>query len=230
MKSKKVSYKINEPCTEDWGKMTPENQGRYCLSCTKSVVDFSTMTDEEIVAYMETHAREKVCGRLTTDQLNKSYTLPPKSGFSADLRAVALGVALFAAMPDMLHAQEPVNPKPIEADTLEPVLMGDIAPSYKHDDPAAKGKIKLTGDLSMDSIVIELLDEQGRVLGQVKPKNNGTFSCDLDWKLNPVSLRFKGENVREQTVYFEYRRSITDLQITLEELKPMIKGKVSVKH
>ncbi len=41
------SLKINmpEPCTEVWNKMLPENNGRFCLSCQKKVIDFSAMSD-----------------------------------------------------------------------------------------------------------------------------------------------------------------------------------------
>ena len=35
-------FKLNiaEPCREDWQNMTPNNLGRHCQNCQKTVVDF----------------------------------------------------------------------------------------------------------------------------------------------------------------------------------------------
>jgi hypothetical protein len=63
------SYSINKPCTEDWGKMTPEQQGRHCQVCCKTVVDFSQKTDSEIVDFLKTNSEKKVCGRFRSEQL-----------------------------------------------------------------------------------------------------------------------------------------------------------------
>jgi hypothetical protein len=41
---------IPEPCHEDWHKMSPEAQGRYCGSCQKTVTDFTSMSDTQLVA------------------------------------------------------------------------------------------------------------------------------------------------------------------------------------
>jgi hypothetical protein len=49
--------------------MTPKEQGRFCGSCQKIVVDFSVMTDKEILDYISTASRQ-VCGRFAGDQLN----------------------------------------------------------------------------------------------------------------------------------------------------------------
>jgi hypothetical protein len=45
-----TKYKINisEPCLEDWDKMAPNDNGRFCESCSKNVVDFRNMLPDEI--------------------------------------------------------------------------------------------------------------------------------------------------------------------------------------
>jgi hypothetical protein len=67
---------IPEPCHENWHNMTPQEQGRFCGSCQKVVVDFSVMTDKEVLAYFS-KASQQVCGRFSNDQLNKELTIPP---------------------------------------------------------------------------------------------------------------------------------------------------------
>jgi hypothetical protein len=67
---------IPEPCHENWQNMTPQAQGRFCGSCEKVVVDFSVMTDKEVLDYFS-KASQHVCGRFSNDQLNKELTISP---------------------------------------------------------------------------------------------------------------------------------------------------------
>jgi hypothetical protein len=48
--------------------MQPNKEGRYCMSCQKTVVDFSNMTDKEILDYIS-NASGNICGRIDTTQL-----------------------------------------------------------------------------------------------------------------------------------------------------------------
>jgi hypothetical protein len=66
---------IPSPCSENWATMTTTEQGRFCASCQKCVVDFTAMTDAEIVRYFN-RDEEKTCGRFTKEQLNRPLTVP----------------------------------------------------------------------------------------------------------------------------------------------------------
>ena len=50
--------------------MTPVEQGRFCQSCAKQVVDFSVMTDQEILNYIS-NTNGSMCGRFADDQLQR---------------------------------------------------------------------------------------------------------------------------------------------------------------
>jgi hypothetical protein len=76
--AKNIQVHIPEPCHQDWGKMRPEEKGRFCSSCTKTVVDFSLMSDREVLSWLA-DAGGKTCGRFTTEQLNRNLmSLPEK--------------------------------------------------------------------------------------------------------------------------------------------------------
>jgi hypothetical protein len=62
---------IPTPCHEDWQAMTPKEQGRHCNKCEKVVVDFTTMTDDEVQHYFINKAHEKTCGRFYNTQLQE---------------------------------------------------------------------------------------------------------------------------------------------------------------
>jgi len=65
-----VYPQIPEPCHEDWNKMTENEQGRFCGSCCKTVIDFQAMSDEQILHFFS-HNIGNTCGRFSTDQLNR---------------------------------------------------------------------------------------------------------------------------------------------------------------
>jgi hypothetical protein len=67
-----IQLSIPEPCLQDWNKMTPNDQGRFCSSCSKTVVDFSTMSDAALMNYFENLKDSNVCGRVYTDQLDRN--------------------------------------------------------------------------------------------------------------------------------------------------------------
>src|SRR5829696_9108786 len=72
---KHISIHIPQPCHEDWNKMSPVQQGRFCQSCSKEVVDFSLMSDKQVLDYIS-RATGKLCGRFADDQLDRSIKEP----------------------------------------------------------------------------------------------------------------------------------------------------------
>lgn len=62
--------KIDNPCSENWQEMSPVGGGRFCAHCSKKVVDFSTLSDNEIIKILS-RQKGNLCGRFQTVQLNK---------------------------------------------------------------------------------------------------------------------------------------------------------------
>lgn len=68
----KTNYAISipKPCHEDWTKMTPNEKGRFCGSCSKTVVDFTKMNAKEIQVYIHNHKDQRICGHIKQSQLD----------------------------------------------------------------------------------------------------------------------------------------------------------------
>lgn len=66
----KIQLFIADPCHERWDDMQPRTEGRYCGSCQKTVVDFSMMSDLEVLSWFSGTGRS-VCGRFSDDQLKR---------------------------------------------------------------------------------------------------------------------------------------------------------------
>jgi hypothetical protein len=64
-----MNITINEPCHENWDAMIPNQQGAFCKSCQKSVIDFSKKTVAEIKDFFRKPQEGKVCGRFEQTQL-----------------------------------------------------------------------------------------------------------------------------------------------------------------
>lgn len=114
-----IQINIPEPCHEDWSKMTPQEKGRHCALCKKTVFDFTDKTDEDIVKTFKTEG--KVCGRFKTTQLNRELVLNRKEknnylSFVASTLFACLSVGNFE-----IEAQElPVSKK------IDSMLQGNL--------------------------------------------------------------------------------------------------------
>lgn len=79
----KINLTIPTPCHENWDNMTPVEKGRFCGSCQKKVIDFSTMSDHELAQFfkkpiLSLSKEGSVCGRFMTEQLHRDIELPRK--------------------------------------------------------------------------------------------------------------------------------------------------------
>ena len=68
-----MSRNIKVPiiCNEDWDKMSPKENGRFCDTCKLTVVDFTKMSDNEIKNYLL--SKSYVCGRFDCTQVETSH-------------------------------------------------------------------------------------------------------------------------------------------------------------
>lgn len=96
--NEKLYLSIADPCHEDWNKMTPFEQGRFCSSCQKNVVDFTMQTDEEIISFFNNY-NGSACGRFNDEQLDRpiqKIELKPASSFLKYAAGLLLPAFLFA--------------------------------------------------------------------------------------------------------------------------------------
>jgi hypothetical protein len=105
----KFSVSIPKPCTEKWNGFTPTPMGGFCSSCSKTVVDFTRMSDNEIITFLKRNTN--ACGRFRPDQL-KTYTnnTIPKINPGFNLFKAGLLSLLLLLLSKQTSAQS-VNPK-----------------------------------------------------------------------------------------------------------------------
>jgi hypothetical protein len=128
-KPKNLKLSIPEPCSQNWNYMTSAEVGRHCDNCEKTVIDFSTFTDRELVEFFK-KATGKICGRLNQYQVDRPMPVTEQSRHSHFHRAIfgtALVAGIAASADGQIHTQS-VTPVqvPIPSTPTGQVKMGEI--------------------------------------------------------------------------------------------------------
>ncbi|MEZ4805735.1 MAG: hypothetical protein R2852_09700 [Bacteroidia bacterium] len=102
----KTNYQvqISTPCQEDWDKMTEAKKGKFCASCSKTVVDFSLMSDQQIIDYFLKH-KTKICGNFRNEQLDRKLILDKTKKISVFSKCISYALFLFNLIPQISEAQ-----------------------------------------------------------------------------------------------------------------------------
>jgi Secretion system C-terminal sorting domain len=146
------SFIIAEPCHEDWNRMTPETQGRFCAACNKCVVDFTTKSNAEIQQiFVEKNGN--VCGRMMMSQLAPEK---PKARTTFRFFPNTLnGLQKFAVA--VLTAFSFLFSSPVQAQSNLP-KMGAVA--YVHHDGKVEGKVKWNRGSDAAGALVQLYKDE----------------------------------------------------------------------
>ena len=149
-----LKLRIPQPCHEKWADMKPEEKGRFCLSCQKTVVDFSYMTDRQVLEYFSSYTGS-ACGRFSNDQLNRPIT----AGVQKPDKWYKYLLGLF--VPAMLIGSRNVT----QGEAVNPVSVADTTKPAGKDDT-----LKLSPPLEdwvMGDVISTVIDLPGIVRGKV---------------------------------------------------------------
>jgi hypothetical protein len=120
--SKNIQILVPRPCGQNWDVMAPSGNGRFCGSCQKTVVDFTNMSDGEVLTWLA-DTNKKTCGRFDADQLNRKLVPLPERKRKAWViwQFVLAGLLIYSRSP----AQTKVSRTPmIQRDRQQ--LAGDL--------------------------------------------------------------------------------------------------------
>lgn len=96
---RKYKITIPKPCQEDWNKMTPTENGRFCINCSKTVVDFTSMLPDEMQDFFIQNQNKRICGRFKNSQLETiTIQIPSRVLYTQTNYHKIFLLALFIAM------------------------------------------------------------------------------------------------------------------------------------
>jgi hypothetical protein len=216
---------IPEPCHENWQNMTQQEQGRFCGSCQKTVVDFSVMTDKEILDYFS-KTSQHVCGRFTNDQLNKELQVTDKKKrFSL---VYIWNIILATLLITEANAQvKPKPKKPVKVTVQERRTMGIIA--YIPDEP-----VETVIPVTMSGTIVDAQNNQPVVGASISIKGasggtmadtSGIFRLKVE-KKDPLVLVISAIGYETQTRVLDDLTNWQKIQVYLKpatsELKEVV--------
>lgn len=122
--------------------MSPTELGSFCAHCQKEVIDFTRMSDKEVLAFFKKQSG-RTCGRFRKDQVNRPLLYPPKRKYGPLLGGF---LSLFAiaspflgqATPPIPVEQTEVSPHPKlvleirDSETNMPLFAVDISSPHAH--------------------------------------------------------------------------------------------------
>ncbi len=73
-----------KPCNVGWNQMTPEEKGRHCSLCSKTVIDFTQMEKKEIQLELKRYfaSGQSICGHFTAKDVDEIVVEVPVQLFS----------------------------------------------------------------------------------------------------------------------------------------------------
>jgi hypothetical protein len=114
----RYSISIPKPCHENWSEMTPNDKGRFCQACSKTVVDFTNMKANDVQEFIHRNKGQRICGHMRQSQLDAINLQISESVFEQRMsfHKLFLLALLFAMGTSLLSCQdEKGNIKKIES-------------------------------------------------------------------------------------------------------------------
>jgi hypothetical protein len=119
MKSTRFILQIEKPCHTNLSAMERNDVGLFCTSCEKHVIDFSKLSDEEVISIVE-KTDGKICGRFTKSQLDRVFTASQKRQSSPRLNKILAGLFAFGMLESAhVEAKETKNAEMVWSDVKQ---------------------------------------------------------------------------------------------------------------
>jgi hypothetical protein len=193
----KIQLSIPEPCHQNWHKMNPTEQGRFCNACAKQVVDFSNMSDTQVLQYFSTVKNEKICGRAYPDQLERAITVPaaPKKKLFWYWNYITMLFLFFSKLNSVKAQGMIAYTKELKVNNLGPGgLKNTLAGKLKIKDNAViKGKIT---DKAGEPVSFATVRIKGANNG-INADENGFYTIKVNTKTDMLEINAVGFTKKE---------------------------------
>jgi len=109
---KNTFLKINKPCSENWDNMPQNELGNYCHLCSKTVIDFTQLSQSEISKKIR---KGNICAKVTQKQLDSPLLdFETSNNFNLPYSNIATGILLATTM---IAVSQPIQSKTQKAQT-----------------------------------------------------------------------------------------------------------------
>ena len=137
---------IPKPCHENWATMMPEEKGRFCQVCSKSVRDFTTATDLEIMTDLAENPN--ICASFRPDQLDRNLSYSFLNAlfvkFAVGFVLTSGGIVSAQTQPKANHSVKTASPTKITGEVVQVQVPKATPVPRKQNKPFKLGKIAVS--------------------------------------------------------------------------------------
>lgn len=217
---KQINLSVKNPCEENYNVFPKTSKGGYCSSCTKEVIDFTQMSEGQVIDYFQNQFSKDTCGRFKQSQLNRGYHANALA-FSKYLRPVGVAaLAIFSFI--KVQAQNSLGGPLVQGEVSIPVFNECNAKSITVTGQINDGEFPLPGV----NVVLE-----GTVIGtQTDFDGNFTFPEELI-EGDVLVFSYIGMNSKKVKIQNDTKKLNLglDINLNLELEEVIIVGKVASK-
>ena len=212
--SQHLRLHVPVPCHESWNNMSVESEGRFCSSCQKTVIDFTAMSDQEIIQYFK-NAKGNTCGRFLEDQLGKRYTLDSKRRLNwfKYLIQVLIPTVLITTKSysqGEVKAKPLICSSPIKPDEKAPIRLGGVSSIQPVN--AIYGRVTNKEGQSLEGASVFI---KGAGYGMAADKN-GVFVLSAKKKF-PLTITISYVGYEQKEITVDEKTAQSSLNIVLNE-------------
>ncbi|MBX2875291.1 MAG: carboxypeptidase-like regulatory domain-containing protein [Saprospiraceae bacterium] len=126
--------------------MTTAEKGRHCESCEKEVIDFTNMSDRELLNLLA-NTSGNLCGRFKTIQLNRQFSLQKSEVSSSQWAKIGLLAANLLMVVPAAGQEKPTESDPVEQRVIAQSEYWDLKGKVVNEEgePLAGASILLQG-------------------------------------------------------------------------------------
>ena len=221
--SKSVQIKVAEPCHENWNNMTPDERGRFCGSCQKIVVDFTTMSDKELLDHISKTAGQHSCGRFSSHQLNRDINATEKKRRFTWAYIWNFLLATFLVTESYGQEKPLISKKPdVQLPNQSPTV-GTFAVKEPESAPSKEISGTVIDEDTKEPIAGATIMVKGTTKGVVTD-SLGRFKLMVNDKSH-ITLEVTSLGYETQTVVMNKKKNWQNIKVTMKGDEVMILGK-----
>lgn len=229
-----IQINIPQPCHEDWDKMTPQEQGRFCDSCQKCVVDYRWHSDEQLLEALGNSSNQNTCGRFRASQLDRVIFRPGKrSRYYQWFLSLAFIVFLQQLFGTDANAQTPVQTEQTEDKMVHGYRWGTVSGSVNNekDEPLVNATVQI---FNRQNICVggAVTDFDGNYI--IKPVSAGHYDINITYDgykqtviksvlVQPDRTALVNANLIQQSQEQDTATTVMEYVIPLIEPQPSVK-------
>ncbi len=208
---KNIKLAIPTPCHEKWNSFAKTEQGGFCGSCQKEVIDFTGWSEDRLKAYFK-KPPVNACGRFKSEQL-KVYTFSEPSSSKINWLSFTLVSLLLLFSSRQTSAQTITKSKPTTEQLQPETKIGEMVVAKSDSAFVVTGKVSYAGDHNgLPGVHVTCKGTTTKTVTDA----DGNFTLKLNGSssLETLVFDFVGLRTTESVVY---KNEMTKLKITMDQ-------------